>query len=76
MKVTPDVIRCNAAISACKKGEQWADALRILGETVHDSVDPAEEHFDAAIGACDTAQRWAEALRVLNEMRCSSSFEQ
>ena len=56
--VLPDVITYNAAISACEKGEQWQQVLRILAEMRSVSVLPDVITYNAAISACEKSEQW------------------
>ena len=38
--LTPNVVSCNAAISACEKGKQWEGALGLLQDLVHRLLTP------------------------------------
>ena len=50
-RATPDVISFSAAISACERGQQRAEAHRLLGEMLHRLVAPDVISFSAAISA-------------------------
>ena len=50
--VTVDMISCNAAISACKKGGQWQQALSLLDDMHKASVIIHVISFNATISAC------------------------
>ena len=38
--LTPDVMSFNAAMGACEKGKQWAEALGLLQEMMHQLLTP------------------------------------
>ena len=38
--LTPEVVSCRAAASACQKGKQWEEALGKLHEMVHQFLPP------------------------------------
>ena len=48
-----DTITCNAAVSACEKGGEWAHALDILGNMARSSIAMATITCNAAISACE-----------------------
>ena len=50
-----DVLTCNAAISACEKGQQWQRAL--LGDTPAAAVQANAITYNAAISACQKGQQ-------------------
>ena len=52
----PDVVSCNAAMSACEKGEQWEEALRLLEELPHRSLMPSVVSCSAAMSACEKGE--------------------
>ncbi|CAK0832934.1 unnamed protein product [Prorocentrum cordatum] len=68
-KVEPDVISCNAGISACEKGEQWQRALTLLSEMREAKVEPDAVSCNAGISACEKGEQWQRALALLSEMR-------
>ena len=51
-KVQPDVISCNAVISACEKGGQWQQALKLFEAMPSAKVQPTVITCNAAISAC------------------------
>ena len=55
------VVSSNAAISACEKGEHWAQALNMLEEMRLSWLAPNEVSYSAAIGACDRGHPCAQA---------------
>ena len=66
---TPDVVRFNAAVSACEKDKQWDRALELLRKTVHHQLlTPDVVSFSAAISACEKGKQWQGALGLLQEM--------
>ena len=56
--LTLDVMSCNAAISACEKGEQWEAALHSLQEMVQQLVTPDVVTYSATITACEKGNQW------------------
>ena len=46
-------ISYNAAISACEKGKQWEEALRLLQQMTCRTLTPDEISYNAAINACE-----------------------
>ena len=51
--LTPDVLSCSVAISACKKGKHWEGALGMLQEVVHQLLATDVMSCSAAISACE-----------------------
>ena len=62
--VTVDMISCNAAISACKKGGQWQQALSLLDDMHKASVTVDVISFNTAIPAFKKGGKWQQALSV------------
>ncbi len=58
--LTPDVITYNAAISACDKGRQWQEALRLVYEMLAKGLTPDVITYNAAIFACEKGSQWQE----------------
>ena len=67
--ITPVVITYSAAISACEKGQQWEEALRLLGEMKKKDITPNVITYNTTISACEKGGQWVEALRLFGE-RC------
>ena len=65
--VTVDMISCNAAISASKKGGQWQQALSLLDDMHKASVTVDVISFNAAISAFKKGGKWQQALSVDDE---------
>jgi len=63
-KLQPDVITCNAAISACGKGSQWQQALELLAEMQAEGLEPSVITYSAAISACEKGVRMAAGTLV------------
>ncbi len=59
--------KLRAALVALK-GQQWRDALRLLGAMPQQWVTPDVISFNAAISACEKGQQWGDALRLLGAM--------
>ena len=70
MVLPPNEISYSAAISACEKGKQWEEALRLLQQTTCRALTPDKISYSAAISACEKGKQWVEALRLLLEMTC------
>ena len=68
--LTPNEISYSAAISACEKGKQWEEALRLLQQMTCRALTPNEISYSAAISACEKSKQWEEALRLLQQMTC------
>jgi pentatricopeptide repeat protein len=66
--VAPNTISYSAAISACEKGMQWKEALRLLRDMASKGVQPNTISYSAAISACETCHKWKEGLILLAEM--------
>ena len=60
--LTPHVVRCSAAISACEKGKQWEGALGVLQAMVYQLLTPDVVSWNAAICACEKGKQWEGAL--------------
>lgn len=61
-------ITCNAALSACEKGNQWQRAL-VLFQMLKTSGQGTFVTHCAALGACAEGIQWLLALQVLGNMR-------
>ena len=55
--LTPDEISYNAAISACEKGKQWEEALRLLQQMTCRALTPDEISYSAAISAFEKGKQ-------------------
>ncbi|CAK0863377.1 unnamed protein product [Prorocentrum cordatum] len=64
----PDVISYNAGISACEKGGQWEQALRMLSEIRCVKLEPNLISYSAGISTCEKGEQWEWAVSLLNEM--------
>ena len=53
LTLTSNEISCSAAISACEKGKQWEEALRLLQQLICSARIPNEIRYSAAISACE-----------------------
>ena len=63
-----DTIACNAAISACDRGNQWQLAVALLSIMAHASVASSITTYNDAISACEKGKEWQLALAVLEGM--------
>ena len=63
------VYTCTRAVSACEKGEQPEEALRLLRQMVELGLHPTVISYSAAILACEKGGQWEAALEVLEEMQ-------
>ena len=62
-----DTITCNAAVSACEKGGEWARALDILGVMARSSIQMDTFTCSVAISACEKRGMWrGEAPALLS----------
>ncbi|CAE8586321.1 unnamed protein product [Polarella glacialis] len=61
-------IACNAAITACKTGQQWEQAVGMLSLSHAWRVCPDTVTFNALISACQRGQLWQKPLHLLDEM--------
>ncbi len=61
-QLEPNVISYNSAISACEKGQQWEQALRLLLEMRSSRLEPNVMSYNSAISACEKGQQWEQAL--------------
>ena len=66
-KVSPNVITCNAAISACETGMQWQSALVLLSRMASVSTAATSITYGAAISACEKGSQWEKALQFLGD---------
>ena len=73
MKVTPNGISYNAAISACEKTGQWQLALSLLSSMPKMKVTPDGISYNAAISACEKGGQWQLALSLLNSLQQTTS---
>ncbi|CAJ1417026.1 unnamed protein product [Effrenium voratum] len=65
----PNVIACNAAISACEKQGQWQQAIGLLAEMELLRLQEDVISHNAVISACEKGGLWERALAVLARMR-------
>ena len=63
-----DTIACNAAISACDRGNQWQLAVALLSIMAHASVEASTITYNAAVSACEKGKEWQLALALLSTM--------
>ncbi|CAK0789454.1 unnamed protein product [Prorocentrum cordatum] len=71
MRVSPSVVTCGAAVSACERGGQWARALAVLRELGGLRVEVCLSDviaYSAAISACARGRRWENAVELFAEM--------
>ena len=64
----PDDVAYRLAISACARGGQWADGIRLLQELRQISP-PDVVAYTAAITGCEYAGEWKQAFGLLDMMR-------
>ena len=55
--LSPNEISYNAAISACEKGKQWEEALRLLKQMTCRALTHDEISYSAAISACEKGKQ-------------------
>lgn len=66
----PDEVAYRMAISACARGGEWREGLRLLREYSDILGKPANVvAYTAAITGCEYAGEWKEAFALLSEMR-------
>ncbi|CAK0880354.1 unnamed protein product [Prorocentrum cordatum] len=63
--VRPDLAACGAAISACEKGGQCWEALRLLHHMEERGPQPSAIAYDAVLRALSRAGAWQESLGLL-----------
>ncbi|CAL1171892.1 unnamed protein product [Cladocopium goreaui] len=61
-RLGPNVIACNAAISACEKAARWPQAIALL------QPDSEIQGWNGAISACSKAGAWSMALLLLSAL--------
>jgi len=65
----PDAVAYRLVISACARGGQWSDGIRLLQE-LRDNISPPDVvAYTAAITGCEKAGKWKEAFGLLDMMR-------
>ncbi|CAE8616612.1 unnamed protein product, partial [Polarella glacialis] len=65
----PDKFLCGAAISACERGRQWLQAVRLLRLMWGDlRLEPNTIVYNAAVSACDKGRQWSWAVYLADEM--------
>ena len=55
--ITPNTVNYNTVISACGKGEQWQEALRLLDEMKKNKIAPNTITYSALISACEKGEQ-------------------
>ena len=65
----PDVIRYNAALSACGACGEWNYAFGLLEEMKGEQTWPDVTSYSAAITACEKGDCVEEALKMFGELR-------
>ena len=68
IKVQPNLITFNAAISACEKGREWKKALSVIDGMLNVSVEPDIVSFNAALSACYKTTQWQHSLGLFNAL--------
>jgi len=63
VELFPDVITCNASISACEKRKQWQQALGLPRSL--DVFFPNSVTYCAAISACEKGEQRQQALDLV-----------
>eukprot|EP00929_Paragymnodinium_shiwhaense_P070278 TRINITY_DN35595_c2_g1_i2.p1 TRINITY_DN35595_c2_g1~~TRINITY_DN35595_c2_g1_i2.p1 ORF type:complete len:477 (-),score=114.01 TRINITY_DN35595_c2_g1_i2:142-1572(-) len=71
----PDTWTCNAAVSACEKGRQWAYASLILTTMKELGPEPDVVTYNAALSACEKAGQWSRALALLTELLVAENLD-
>eukprot|EP00435_Cladocopium_sp_Y103_P051295 s552_g15.t2 len=69
--VSPDLVTCNTAISACSKGEQWQLALYLLQDLVAVRVADCVS-YNSAVSACCAGSEWKKVFQILQLMAFNS----
>merc|ERR1711924_168930 len=59
---------CSSVISACAKGQRWADVLVLLSLMEEISIAPNYITFNAALHAFARGERWLEALALWQQI--------
>ena len=70
--IAPNTITYNALISACAKGEQWQEALRLLDEMKKNNIAPDTITYSALISACEKGGEVQQGLNLLDELESKS----
>ena len=65
----PDAVAYCLVISACARGGQWSDGIRLLQELCDNISPPDVVAYTAAITGCGKAGKWKEAFGLLDMMR-------
>ncbi|CAK0869074.1 unnamed protein product [Prorocentrum cordatum] len=66
-KLEPDSVTTLGS-AACEKGEQWQQALSLLGEMREAQLEPSVISYSAGISACEKVGHWQQALSLLVAM--------
>ena len=72
--IEPNVISYNSAISACEKGKQWEEALRLLQEMTDRGIEPDMFSYKSTIEACFIPGKYLNALSLVRQARKSGIF--
>ena len=56
--VSPNILCCSAAISACEKGGQWQVALVLFAAMPLAEILPDVISYNAAVSACEKGGQW------------------
>ena len=67
--IVPDMITCNALISACDKGWQPERAMKVFENIELQSIVPDVITCNSLISACDKGQQSKRAIKVFEIMR-------
>ena len=58
LRLTPNTISCNSALSACSASGNWQIALHVLRGMSDANAQPDQISCNAALNACRTAGDW------------------
>ena len=65
IKLIPNVMSYNGAISSCEKGGKWEVALHLLEEMLMVQLEPGIITYSSFISVCGTAGEWQLAVHLL-----------
>lgn len=58
----------NAALSCCKKGQEWQEAVGILDAMIQMTVTPNLVTYNTTISCCENAGAWEKALQLFRSL--------